>query len=127
MARVALRGYCQVRSGDKGDTLDLTVFAPNDGFYRALEEQLTPAAVLEHFRGLARGPAEVYPLPRVRGIKIVLRNALGGGGPASLRLDAQGKSLAAAMLRMTVEVPDEVLAATPFMRPPRAVLQAPGE
>lgn len=118
MPRVPLRGYCQVRSGDKGNTADITVFAPNDGFYEALSRQLTPEAVLAHFRGLAEGPVQVYPLPFVRGIKLVIRNALGGGGPASLRLDSQGKSLSAAMLRMEIDVPEEVLAETPFMRPP---------
>lgn len=69
MAPIPLCGYCQVRSGDKGDTLDLTVFAPNEGFDQALARQLTPEAILNHFRDIAQGPVAVYPLPKVRGIK----------------------------------------------------------
>ena len=36
------------------------------------------------------------------------RNALGGGGSTSLRLDAQGKTYAQALLRMPLDLPEEM-------------------
>jgi len=38
----------------------------------------------------------------------MLYGALDGGGTVSLRTDAQGKVLSAALLRMEIDVPDEV-------------------
>jgi hypothetical protein len=35
-----------------------------------------------------------------------LVNQLGGGGTVSLRIDAQGKTFSAALLRMEIDVPD---------------------
>jgi hypothetical protein len=35
-----------------------------------------------------------------------LHNALGGGGTVSLKHDAQGKTLASALLRMEIEIED---------------------
>jgi len=37
-------------------------------------------------------------------LNFVLHNTLGGGGTVSLKLDAQGKTLAAALLRMELEI-----------------------
>ena len=39
---VQLREFCQARSGDKADTLNIAVFAPDDATYRLLDEQVTP-------------------------------------------------------------------------------------
>jgi hypothetical protein len=36
----------------------------------------------------------------------VLRDALGGGGPRSLRSDSLGKTLGGALVRMEIDVPD---------------------
>ncbi|MDX1661742.1 MAG: hypothetical protein R3326_08130 [Gemmatimonadota bacterium] len=40
----------------------------------------------------------------------LLHGALGGGGTVSLMTDAQGKVYSTALLRLELEVPDEVLA-----------------
>ena len=42
-------------------------------------------------------------------IKFVLHDALGGGGPRSLRSDNLGKTLGAALLRLRVDVPDDIV------------------
>lgn len=120
MPRTMLRGWCQVRSGDKGDTSDLTVFAPNQVFYQALIEQLTPAGVTEFFKGLVQGEVKVYPLPKVLGLHLVMSRALGGGASASLRSDQLGKSMASAILRFEVEVPAEALDQAAYLKPPPA-------
>jgi hypothetical protein len=46
-------------------------------------------------------------------LNFILSDSLGGGGSASLRTDAQGKTHGLALLRMQLDVPDAVLKATP--------------
>jgi hypothetical protein len=46
-------------------------------------------------------------------VKFVMADALGGGGPRSLRSDNLGKTLGGALLRLWVDVPDEVADAAP--------------
>jgi len=106
---VELRAICQARSGDKADNSDLSVFAPNQALYDALREVLTAEAVRTHFRALVTGPVERYEVPGVRALKFVLRGALGGGGPSSLRIDNLGKAMGSAILRMRVDLPEALL------------------
>jgi hypothetical protein len=40
-------------------------------------------------------------------VNFVLNNTLGGGGTVSLKLDAQGKTIASAILMMEIDVPQE--------------------
>jgi hypothetical protein len=59
-----------------------------------------------------KGAVERYELPNLCALNFVLHRALDGGGTVSLRTDAQGKVLSAALLRMEVEVPDDVATRT---------------
>lgn len=113
MAVVQLRELCGVRSGDKGDRSDLTLFADDEATYRALLDVVTPDVVADHFGDLVRGEVERFEVPNVWAIKFVMHDALGGGGPRSLRSDNLGKTLGGALLRLRVDVPDEVAAASP--------------
>jgi hypothetical protein len=74
---------------------------------------LTAERVREHFRGLNRGKVVRFEADNLRAINFLLADSLGGGGSASLRTDAQGKTHGLALLRMELEVPEEVLEATP--------------
>lgn len=113
MARVQLRDLCGVRSGDKGDRSDLTLFADDEATYRALLDAVTVDAVRAHFGDLVRGEVERFEVPNVWAVKFVLHGALGGGGPRSLRSDNLGKTLGGALLRLEVDVPDDVAARSP--------------
>jgi hypothetical protein len=113
VATIPLREVCGVRSGDKGDISDLTLFADDEASYLALLDVVTVDAVRAHFGALVRGPIERYEAPNVFAIKFVLHGALGGGGPRSLRSDNLGKTLGAALLRLRVELPDAIVAASP--------------
>ena len=53
---------------------------------------------------------ERYELPNLGALNFLLHEALGGGGTLSLRIDAQGKTLGAALLRMEIEVSESELA-----------------
>lgn len=112
MARVQLRDLCGVRSGDKGDRSDLTLFADDEATYRALLDAVTVDAVRRHFGDLVHGEVERFEVPNVLAVKFVLHGALGGGGPRSLRSDNLGKTLGGALLRLEVDVPDAVAASS---------------
>lgn len=108
-----LRDLCGVRSGDKGDRSDLTLFADDAAAYDAICAAVTVELVAAHFGEMVTGPVARYEVPNVWALKFVLEGALGGGGPRSLRSDNLGKTLGAALLRLEVEVPDEVAASAP--------------
>lgn len=108
MARIRLRDLCGARSGDKGDTSDLSLFADDEAAYEAIRRVVTAEAVKAHFGSLVKGSVERYEAPNVLALKFVMHGALGGGGPRSLRSDNLGKTHGATLLRMWVEVPDEV-------------------
>ena len=54
-----------------------------------------------------------YAAANMRVLNFLLEDSLGGGGSASLKTDAQGKTHGLALLRMELEVPQDVLDATP--------------
>ncbi len=56
---------------------------------------------------IVRGTVQRFELPNLLGLNFLLQDSLGGGGSASLKIDAQGKTHGLAMLRMEVEVPDD--------------------
>lgn len=112
MTRVRLVQLAHARSGDKGDSANIGVVAYDETLYPLLLEQVTAERVKEHFGTWVTGPVTRYELPNLCALNFVLRGALDGGGTVSLRTDAQGKVLSAALLRMEIEVPDEVAART---------------
>ncbi|MGB8317744.1 MAG: hypothetical protein WCE54_06450, partial [Ignavibacteriaceae bacterium] len=65
---------------------------------------LSAEKVKEHFKGICKGDVERYELPNIRALNFLLHNTLGGGGTVSLKHDAQGKTLAAALLRMEMDI-----------------------
>jgi len=110
VARIQLRDLCGVRSGDKGNISDLALFADDDEAFTAIRDVVTAERVKAHFGSLVQGSVERYEARNVLALKFVMYDALGGGGPRSLRSDNLGKTLGAALLRMWVEVPDSVAA-----------------
>lgn len=104
MARVPLIRIAHARSGDKGDCANIGLIALEPKFYPALVEQVTAERVKEHFRELCRGKVDRFELPNLHALNFLLYEALDGGGTVSLRTDAQGKTLSAALLRMEVDL-----------------------
>ena len=118
MSLVSLREFCGFRAGDKGDTADVALFAYDDAGYELIVREVTAARVKSHFGSLAQGDVVRYEAPNVRALNFVLRGALGGGGPRSLRSDNLGKSLGGALVRLEIEVgDDEAAALTRRLRP----------
>ena len=110
MARIQLRDLCGARSGDKGDISDLSLFADDEAAYEAIKAAVTAERVKAHFGDLVKGRVDRYEAPNVLALKFVMYDALGGGAPRSLRSDNLGKTHAASLLRMFVDVPDAVAA-----------------
>jgi hypothetical protein len=110
VARIQLVDLCGARCGDKGDISDISLFADDPAAYQAIRGAVTAEVVKAHFGSLVRGRVERFEAPNVLALKFVMDEALGGGGPRSLRSDNLGKTHAAALLRLWVEVPDEVAA-----------------
>jgi hypothetical protein len=102
---MALRELCGYRAGDKGDTSDVAVFAYDDETYALIVEQVTAERVRALFGDMVHGEVLRYEAPNVRALNFVLRGALGGGGPKSLRSDNLGKTLGGALVRLEVVVP----------------------
>jgi hypothetical protein len=107
MKRLALYAMAHARSGDKGDGSNVGVLAYDDRGHEILREQLTPERLKRHFGDLVLGEIERYEMPNLRALNFILHDSLGGGGSASLKNDAQGKTHAMALLRMVIEVPDD--------------------
>ena len=107
MKRIPLYAMAHARSGDKGDGSNVGVLAYDDRGYEILKAWLTPDRVKAHFGEIVKGRVDRYDLPNLRGLNFILHDSLGGGGSASLKTDAQGKTHGMALLRMIVEVPDD--------------------
>jgi hypothetical protein len=104
--RIRLIEIAHARSGDKGDAANVGVIARDPRWYPVIAAQLTAEAVKRHFEGVCFGPVERYELPNLHALNFVLHNTLGGGGTVSLKHDAQGKTVSAAMLRMEIDIDD---------------------
>jgi hypothetical protein len=108
MARIRLLHLAHARSGDKGDTANVGLIARDPKFYPLLVESVTADRVERHFAGICHGGVERFELPNLHALNFLLHNSLGGGGTVSLKTDAQGKTLSTALLRMEIEVPEEI-------------------
>lgn len=106
-ANVPLIALAWARSGDKGDDENIGVIARDPRFLPLLRAQLTPETVRQWFSHLVHGEVERYEAPGLNALNFVLRQALGGGGSASLRSDPLGKSFAQMLLDFPLVVPSD--------------------
>ena len=107
--RVRLEEISFARSGDKGDVCSVGLIAKTPKAYETLINEVTADKIKNHFGDMVKGDVELYPMPNVECLHVVLRNALGGGATRTLRYDQTGKAMGQALLRMEVEVEDQVL------------------
>jgi len=97
-----LRELAHSRTGDKGDTSNISLIAYDAADYPLLVRWVTAARVKAHFAGVVKGDVVRYELPRLGALNFVLEHALSGGVTRSLALDAHGKSLSSALLSMAI-------------------------
>ena len=108
MARISLRELCGYRAGDKGDIANVALLADDEEVYDVIVREVTAAAVKAHFGSMVKGGVDRYEVPNVLALNFVMHDALGGGGPRSLRADALGKTLGGALVRMEIDVPEHL-------------------
>lgn len=104
--QVPLQHVAHTRSGDKGNTSNISVFAYEPEFYALLREQLTAERFKAFYRGAITGEVLRYEARNIDALNFVCHGALGGGVSRSLCLDNYGKALSAAVLGFPVDVPD---------------------
>lgn len=107
--KIALREVAFARSGDKGDTANIGVIAIAESVYPFLVENVTADEVKQYFSNVCRGLVERFELPNLFALNFLLHESLGGGGTVSLMLDAQGKTFAAGLLGLEIDVPESVI------------------
>src|SRR5262249_57546648 len=88
------------RAGDKGNIANVSVIARTPASYAELKAKATAERVKQHLGPLVHGTVERFELDNIAALNFVLYDALDGGATRSLRIDALGKSLAAAVLFM---------------------------
>jgi hypothetical protein len=116
--RVRLSEIAQARSGDKGDLANVALFAPSEELYEVFKREVTTDRVKELFGRFVRGGVERFEAPNVRALNFVLHEALDGGAARSLRSDPLGKSYGSLLLRLEIDVDDELLDSLPRPPPP---------
>ena len=102
--KVPLSAIAHTRSGDKGDTSNIGVIAYDARHYPVLVREVTADRLKAYFGELVKGKVERFELPNLGALNFLLHEALGGGGTVSLRVDAQGKTFGAALLRLEIEI-----------------------
>ena len=104
-ATVPLVALAYGRSGDKGDNANIGIFARRPEYEPILDAEVTEEAVARYFAHRIEGKVTRWRLPGIHGFNFLLRQALGGGGMASLKADPLAKAFAQMLLDMPVRVP----------------------
>jgi hypothetical protein len=107
--RAALGAVARARSGDKGGTANVGVWAVSDEAAAWLAETLTPDRVRELLPEAAELPVTVHPLPNLRAVNVVIDGLLGRGVAASTRFDPQGKAVGEWLRGRTLDIPEALL------------------
>jgi len=103
-----LREIAYARSGDKGSSSNIGRMAYTEEGYQYLRDSLTSDVIRSYFLPLGVTRVERYEIPKLWAFNFLLYRVLGEGGSRSLRVDAQGKALAVALLEMELELPAEL-------------------
>jgi hypothetical protein len=105
--RRIVRDIAHARSGDKGDTSNVSVWVYDRADFELLKRALSPERVKRELGALVRGDVRRYVIEHLHGLNFVMQHALEGGVNASLNLDSHGKSWSYLILQMTLERPEQ--------------------
>ena len=99
-----LSDIAHLRTGDKGDTSQISVIAYRQEDFPLIAREVTIARVLAHLAKLRVSKAIRYEIAALGALNFVLEGALDGGVTRSLALDAHGKSLGAQLLDLSIDI-----------------------
>jgi hypothetical protein len=102
------------RSGDKGGDANIGMWIPaahprREDAYAWLAGTLTTERIRELLPEAADLEIEVYQLPNLAGLNILIHGLLGEGVASSTRIDPQAKALAEWLRARVVAIPEELL------------------
>ena len=103
--RVPLERVAHTRSGDKGNTSNIAVFAYEPELYALLKQQLSAERFKAFHDRAITGEVLRYEADNLHALNFVAHGALGGGVSRSLSVDNYGKALSAAILGFELLVP----------------------
>jgi hypothetical protein len=108
--------FVHARSGDKGGDANLGLWVERDvpsEKYDArvtwLTKLITPRKIRELVPEAADLEVEVYPLPNLGGVNVLIRGLLGAGVAEGRRFDPQAKALGEWVRSRTVHIQRELL------------------
>jgi hypothetical protein len=111
-----LGSFVHARSGDKGGDANLGLWVQHDAHEEKYADRvtwLTKLITAKKIRDLvpeARDlEVEVYPLPNLGGVNVIIRGLLGEGVAASTRFDPQAKGLGEWVRSRYVSIQEELL------------------
>jgi hypothetical protein len=107
--RAPLGRIVAARSGDKGGTANIGVWARTDEAWRWLAHALTPEKLRELLPETAALPIERHVFPKLRGLNFVIDGILGEGVSSSTRFDPQGKGLGEWLRSRHMDIPESLL------------------
>ena len=106
--KIMLQHAAHCRSGDKGNTSNISVIAYEPEFYPLLKAQLTSEKFKAHYASVVTGKVTRYEVDDLHALNFVAEGALGGGVSRSLCLDNYGKALSARVLSFELDIPDSL-------------------
>jgi hypothetical protein len=106
--KVMLQHVAHCRSGDKGNTSNISVIAYAPELYQCIKDQLTEERFKHFYSGVVTGPVTRYCADGLHALNFVAEGALGGGVSRSLCLDNYGKALSSHILAFELDVPDDL-------------------
>jgi hypothetical protein len=109
-ATTLLINLAMARSGDKGDHCNVGILARDPAYLPYIKNAVQPEKIYQYLAHVMDESSDVklYSLPGLDALNLMLEQALGGGGIASLRIDPQGKAMAQQLLDMPIRVPAEM-------------------
>ncbi len=107
--RAPLGRIMGARSGDKGGTANIGVWARSDAAFAWLERTLDVAALQRLLPETAAFAVARHVLPRMRAMNFVVPGLLGEGVASSTRFDPQGKALGEWLRARHVDIPASLL------------------
>ena len=90
------------RTGDKGNTITLSVIPYNEKDYELLKGKLTEEIVKKHLSGIVEGHVKRYEVDNISSLQFVCSEALASGVTTSLTSDTHGKTLSYALLELEI-------------------------
>ena len=100
----SLGDVAHCRSGDKGDTVNVSVIPWSEDDFDIVDRVVTEDFVRQVMGPLVKGEITRYTVPGIKAFNFVMTHALDGGVSRSLNLDIHGKSWGCRL--MDAELPE---------------------